>query len=227
MSRLVIRNCLLLFFIAWCFSATSVNAQTDTSAQAVGVHGMAVFRVDDTFYASHMPLTNSIHAHQVIFSFSVENGLSDQLEKLLSEQKLVSLMPEVFDLHELMSGELNEFKGNVHANHFERGGKVAMQDMLINVNQLLLIEPLVETENGEFYKIPLGPTKALLVHKIGTHPSFDQILEIEFSDDPNSSNTTQVLKVTSGSPVEIDQLDLSGQNFSVLKQLYLETRDFQ
>lgn len=225
MIRITLRKVTLFAIVTVYLIALVAKAESQEPDHAIGVHGMAIFKVAETYYASHMPLANSIHAHQVILSFSLAEGHSNQLEKLLDEHELVSLMPEVFDLHDLMNGELTEFQGTVHANHFERGGKVAMQDVQINVEELLLVEPLTDSENGEFYLLELSSDEDMLVHKIGANPSFDQILTVEPKADTNDGEV-QILEMTEGKPLNPGQLS-DNSKFSNIKQLYLETRDFQ
>lgn len=202
---------------------------------AVGIHGMAVFTDGSKFYASHMPLANSIHAHQVIFSFTLAPTTASKLRQMLAQNTLISLNPERFDLMELMSGKLTSFKGSLVEGHFERGGKTALTEVVINVSEMLLTAdlPTNTNKNGQFFLLKTAESAGLLIHRIVESPSFDQIVQVTILSDPPATKTNlpvPLLTITSGQKIEMSKPEIKRVEGYVIKlgsPLYLETRDFQ
>jgi len=207
---------------------------------AIGIHGMAVVQMGNTFYASHMPLANSMHAHQVIFSFDLNSDDMQQVNLLNKETTLVTMMPERFDLMKLLSGELTQFSATFFKGHFERGGVPIIKNVMVTVKDMMLSTSLNTTKgtakNGGFYLLPVSHSKGLLVHNIGQAPSFDQILSVEF--EPIHLLHNKPIKLTLGNktpivePVHIQQPFKSLHddimiNIVNAESLYIETQDFQ
>lgn len=194
----------------------------------VGLHGMAVFRIGNRYYASHMPLANSIHAHQLIFSFSLSKADDEMMKHALDSNALVSLKPEIFDLRQLMNGELIEFSAEIFAGHFERNGELVSKGVQIKVDELMLNMPLVvsDTENGAYYSIPLNDAKGLMVHKISKRPSYDQIVLVEYSDGVESQHS-KLVYAKDKSAIEAAKGRFEKQSYKNARQVYLETQDFQ
>lgn len=204
-----------------------------THKTAVGIHGMALFTDGETLYASHMPLANSIHAHQVIFSFSLSEGSEQALKTMLANNALVSLMPERFDLMKLIEGELLSFKGQLFAGHFERGGKKVLHQVTVNVKKVLLSTDLASDikDNGTFFFIKTKGKNGLLVHRIVASPSFDQIIQATLVSQADSLNEKPLLlTLTNGAPIVYVKprlIDDKGIRVKLGTPLYLETKDFQ
>jgi len=220
---------LLLLGTTLSFAAEHAESQTEISTEAttaIGIHGMAVFRYQDKFYASHMPLANSMHAHQYIFSFKSDEETMVKLTELTDQFSLVSIQPEVFDLMELMKGELTKFKADIYANHFEREGQLKTTGAVIEVSEVVLSKPLSAEKNGDFFFVPLSDNEGLLVHQIGKNPSFDQIIAYEAQNQSNAAKVVSILEgITSGKPLDISTAQVEGLHLST--QIYLETLDFQ
>ncbi|WP_086934099.1 hypothetical protein [Agarilytica rhodophyticola] len=211
-----------------------VNAEKPVSknhTHAIGVHGMALLVDEENFYASHMPLANSMHSHQVVFTFNVENKHSKKIIELSKSNKLLSIMPEKFDLIDLMDGSLTSFKAEIFAGHFERGGKVALSNIVISVEKILLSQPLSNVKNGSFYILPTTSDKGLLIHKIGKLPSFDQVLSIRFKQENmglSLSENISLIDLTNNIPFNSkDKQKVTHSKFSISRQLYLELQDFR
>ncbi len=222
-------TCIILYALTALSPALAEHHATQHSP-AIGVHGMAIFKVNESFYASHMPLANSIHAHQVIFSFTLDDSKVEPLSTLLSQHELVSIVPEVFDLWDLMNGSLSHINVDIHINHFERGGELVRENIRLEIGDLSLATPLENNVNGQYYVVPIDSESGLLVHKIGPSPSFDQILQIKLLTDDllsQKSNKQAFIELGEGKPINstVDLPEDSG--FIITKQLYLETRDFQ
>ncbi|MBV1909052.1 MAG: hypothetical protein KUG78_06990 [Kangiellaceae bacterium] len=193
------------------------------SKPLVGIHGMAVFKHQQQWYASHMPLANSIHAHQLIFSIKTDAKLASILEDVANDG-LITLMPEKFDLRMLMNGELNQFRADLFHGHFERGGN-SKGNLVISVDKIMLNHHINGSGTGEYFVIPTSTQSGFLVHQITNSTSFDQI--IQYDNHSNSSNKTMEGN-TSFSNTEPLKLPIKQlKPFHRLKQLYLETSDFQ
>lgn len=200
---------------------------------AIGIHGMALFNVENQFFASHMPLANSIHAHQVIFSIQLPLAIQSQLSMQTDPQILLSIMPKPFDLHHLINGTLTTFSANIYQGHFERGGKVIFPEVEIKVKKMLLSMPLTEQNNGQYYFLKTAEKNGLLVHKIGSKPSFDQVFAVGFRE--NISHQSSMLEMNelvigNDTPVEASQLRQALEEEASIKfiqQKYLEQTDFQ
>lgn len=223
---------LLLAFVIAFSALTQAAGVSHHHKTAVGIHGMAIFTGGDRLYASHMPLANSIHAHQVIFSFGVEPHVKSELTQMLTNNTLVSLMPERFDLMHLMSGKLNSFNGTLFTGHFERGGEVAIEDVKVKVERIILNADLMTdaNDNGQFYLVATGKEQGILVHRIASAPSFDQIVQVQIVAKPDSKTSTVVLPITKGKPIELAQpkmVNTQGYSLKLTTPLYLETKDFQ
>lgn len=234
--NLVVKLAVVMILVALFSSAVSAQkVEHQHHKAAVGIHGMAVFTDGSKFYASHMPLANSIHAHQVIFSFTLEPKTVSKLRQMLEQNALVSLNPERFDLMELMSGKLTSFKGSLVEGHFERGGKTALTKVTINVSEMLLTAdlPTNTDENGQFFLIKTGDGSGLLVHRIVESPSFDQIVQVAILSEPAAKHTNTpapLLTITSGQAIEMSKPEIKrveGYEIKLASPLYLETRDFQ
>lgn len=204
---------------------------------AVGIHGMAVIQVDGTYYASHMPLANSMHAHQVIFSFRLSKDQQAKVNTLSKQSALVTLMPERFDLMKLISGELTEFSGTLFKGHFERGGQAAIKSVTVTVEKMMLTTSLAANKNGNYYLLPVSENKGLLVHNIGSGKSFDQILSATFKTaQPIKGNISELIVGNSEpldgnslveKPLPVKNSENTAVNILTAQSLYLETQDFQ
>lgn len=199
---------------------------------STGIHGMVLMQVDERIVASHMPLHNSKHAFQILLELNVADKKRIIIKNLLAKHSLVTLMPERFSLSELQNGQLTQFNGTVFTNHFERNGIVAIKNMGFNVKRVLLNQPLLSIDNGEYYVVHLTTNNALLVHRIGKPPSFDQILLVSDSDANSHSQVKQVslattipLDITSAKQA-LNRVGVANGVFGFEAMLYLETLDF-
>lgn len=208
---------LSLFFIAACATEAKDNNH------AVGTHGMVIFKVGDKVLASHMPLHDSIHAHQIVFELQISNRDLRQIESLFAKSELVSVMPEIFDLHDLISGNLSRFTADIYTGHFERGGKNILPKVNIGVRKVLLARNIKDVANGTYYIIHLTSFETLLVHRIGRIPSFDQLILIK------NHLKQSTISVKNRQPINVinQQTALSRVGVQVDKIIYTEIQDFQ
>jgi len=86
---------------------------------------MVIFQVADKLVASHMPLHNSMHAHQLRIEVTpVEIHNRHRLAKQLDAHSLITLKPEAFSLSELRSGKLSQFSATVVAGPYLAAGDI-------------------------------------------------------------------------------------------------------
>ncbi len=220
-------------FLAFHTQAAEELHENHHTKTAMGIHGMAIFSIENQFFASHMPLANSIHAHQVILSIQLPSKIQSALTEQKGEQVLLSIMPEPFDLHHLMDGTLTSFSASIYQGHFERGGKVIFPKVEVSVKKLLLSMPLIEQKNGRYYFLKSGETSGLVVHKIGSKPSFDQIFSVSFTDNPSlqvpllEMNTVVIGNHIPATTTQLRQVLEDVAPIKLIQQKYLEQADFQ
>ncbi|TQV75486.1 hypothetical protein FLL45_11255 [Aliikangiella marina] len=219
-----------LLFLITLVDLKQLHAETkshEDHSSAVGIHGMSLLEANGDLFASHMPLHNSIHAYQVILKVSFRADEEIKIIKLIEDNKLISLRPELFDLNQLINGELMSFNTDIFIGHFERNGKIAIADVRLKVDRMVLSKPIDNFENGRFYNIPLDDNLSLLVHRIGNLPSFDQILLANRREVTQSDVNTLINPKVS---LPLDQKGLNDtfmqQGFYNIIELYLETEDF-
>ncbi len=164
-----------------------LNQQSYAKDHSIGVHGMVIIPVGERIFASHMPLANSKHAFQILLELDLEGENRGLLNRLLTSNKLVTLMPEVFSLTKLQKGELKSFTATVYTNHFERNGIRTMENATFKVKHLLLNEPLSSFDREEYFVVKIDKQHTLLIHPIGQLPSFDQILLQTYSNEKTST----------------------------------------
>ncbi|MCG7551725.1 hypothetical protein [Pseudoalteromonas sp. Of7M-16] len=204
------------FLLLICFCG-SVRAHD----HSIGLHGMALFAINDRIYASHLPMPQGKHAVQFIFETQLPNQYKTQLMPLLKAHKLVTVRPETFSLNKLRAGQITKFSGDIFIGHFERSGKIEHTNITFNVQNTILNKAVKSSQdNGLFYTIGLGNRTCLLVHKIGKSPSFDQIAVANC--DYLAGNIAE-LNSSANRPVKIFELT----DIVNAKTLYLETKDFK
>ncbi len=217
------------FTIIFLICATLTSKLESQERPLVGLHGMAIFYHQGQWYGSHLPLANSIHSHQLIFSLEFENldeFQNRQLKQLALAKKLVTIAPEVFDLMKFMNNKLTTFSGKLYQGHFERTGLVIAESVKIKVKKILLNEALDQSHNGDYYLVQTTTKHGLLVHKIGSSPSFDQILSFEFNIDPSSKQPyPKIVKLGNQRP--LTQLEINNKLITITSEYYLETEDFR
>lgn len=240
-TRVLANYILFALIIQLTLKSSIVNAEQQhmhsAHKTAVGIHGMAIITDGTQLFASHMPLANSIHAHQVVFSITLSREMTKELSQILVENTLVSLMPERFDLMKLMSGELTSFRGSIYAGHFERGGEAILTNVKVEVEKLYLVSDLAtgNNDNGLYYLLKTSSEQGLLVHRIVSAPSFDQIVQVSILASPvqshsTNSGSTPLVQGTIGNHISLSHpqmIDSNGYKIKLGMPLYLETRDFQ
>lgn len=231
-----------------------ISAQVFASQhKAMGVHGMVLLQINQQFYASHLPLAHSMHSQQIVFRLSVNAADKKNIQDLVADNPLVTIMPERFDLHRLMDHRLSSFKASIFAGHFERGGREVLRDVSIYIDEIMLNEPMQSSgslvTNGAYYQLALKNGEVLFVHKIAANPSFDHIFlgkiasnmatdlihaKRSLARDKGGFNKEPLNDVTQ---IDFNQQDpvsrvdakaqLNAKGIDYVQSLYLETQDFE
>lgn len=220
---LQIRSILLLaisFILLATLTLNTPSASGAATHTAYGTHGMALFSIQGKWYASHMPLANSMHAHQIIIQVAIDGIDPTTLES----HTLISFAPNKFDLHALQRGEVTVVKGRLYVGHFERGGKALPNDITLTFVNILLNKPIAAKNNGNYWRVRITPTYELLVHQISSARSYDQLLLVEV---PIGEQGDVALTINLPANQKDLQPWLEKNNGTYLKQLYLETQDFK
>ena len=218
----------LLLILVFSSDLLASEKNFDNHHTAIGTHGMAIVSDGELFFASHMPLANSMHAHQIIFSFVINPKNLELLKKLLESKELITLMPEPFDLVALISGRLLSFKGDIFVGHFERNGQVLLKGVEVRIKKMFLSEPFSSGENGHYYMLPTHKNNGLLVHRIGAAPSFDQIIQVKFLAEKPEKKVLITLNNDTPFSLQEDKLYPKSQfEVQLEKVLYLELQDFK
>ncbi|REL35278.1 hypothetical protein [Thalassotalea euphylliae] len=202
-TRLFITSALLTLFICQHSALASEKGAEHKQHHDVGVHGMALVMVGDKLIASHLPLHNSMHEHQIIFTTNISErpatskhsqsqNKQHQLPQIVASMKaaltkgqLITLLPEVFSLSKLRNGELTDFTATIYQGHFERGGKPIAKQVSFAIDQMLYQRKLSNkgVSNGEYDLINMGEGDVLAVHQFGDKPSFDHLVWLTYKSE--------------------------------------------
>ncbi|GEA11176.1 hypothetical protein [Alteromonas sp. KUL49] len=223
--------------ILWLFlSSTSFSSNEPHKHHGehdrVGSHGMVLFTDGAELYASHLPLYATPHDYQLVYLVDSANE-TDLLKRLtLSQgdappdyqQNIVTLLPDQFDLNQLINGESFEIDVQFFRGHFERNGERWFKE-----ENLRFVRPVYRRSLSNLSQIddsttivwdrihtPLNQTQ-LYIFPIQAAPSFDAIVL--------GTSCPDTIKYLSDVP-EIQQLE---QTFSLCESsqlLYFETQDF-
>ena len=163
--------------------AISLVVSSEARADQPGVHGMLLFG-DQVTYASHLPMFHPPHDYQVLLKLVLHNKSGTNTLALYEQAKkdtstYLTLVPEVMDLTQVISGAKTSFAAAVYKGHFERGGQNLGQ-VRVEVSQVLYSAKIAAQQvpssdqylafgsNGEYYAM----------HLIVGRPSFDAIVGI-------------------------------------------------
>lgn len=101
----------------------------------------------------------------------------------------------------------------------------------LHVDDILLDEPIDKRSNGKFWRVNIGQKYELLVHQIATTTSYDQLLLISVAQTQQGEVDINHFLPASQTDQPITQQALvtwlQQNNATWIKQLYLETQDFQ
>lgn len=167
-----------------------------TEGSRMGSHGMALLTDGEHVYASHMPLYFAPHDVQLVYKVSLfhapGNSAKNKAIKAALFNKLVTLLPENFDLNTLINGEALLVKSKIYDGHFERGGNVWFEDVYVQFESQIYKRMLTKeqstlsidktTSDKATYTLVELPTKKvsqknrMAIRQIASAPSVDHIL---------------------------------------------------
>jgi hypothetical protein len=234
---LIMVMCLVMF----------LSSGTSAFAQSHGVHGMALFGDHDGLYASHLPMFHRPHNFQVLLKIRLANASQDQMLRadLAAKPTLYTIAPARFDLERLSPNHadpLQEFTADVYTGHFERGGKLALSQVQIIVQEVPLYHELKlvpALKNAEQTMLVLG---RFAIKKIDSQPDCDWLVRIEYPAQKSKAlmpmpNQLSLPNTTlGGANCKPDEDALSGalalfiaapKQSIKLQTLYFETGDLQ
>lgn len=255
-------------------SVSQAGKHQHTEGSRMGSHGMAMLTDGEHIYASHMPLYFAPHDVQLIYKVSLfqkadalkknnatkEKGIPEekyalqQKESVLNalSNKLVTLLPENFDLNLLINGESMEVTAKIYDGHFERGGKVWFENVVIKFESQIYKRMLIKEQldassdkaNYDFIELPQKQTskqqviqkKSMVIRQITAPPSVDHILILSRNSELSHSGSEGCNLNTKTENLRFDALpELSKQqkfiekrfdSCSTLTGRYWETADF-
>ena len=188
----------------------------------MGIHGMVLVANMSSMYASHLPMYHEPHNVQLIYTIENKN-LS--LMRLVLDADLVTIKPKPFNLQHLMRGEKFTVVADVYLGHFERGGMPTFKDLPLNFEKQLYLRSLDDPEKShirhKYDTVDLPNNKRLLVHRIQTAPSYDQLILL-FDNVSCMTEFATATAVPSESEI-YHKLAFCGS----MKPLYYETYDFR
>lgn len=165
-----------------------MDHQTHDKPHDHGVHGMLLFG-EELLYLSHLPMFMTIHDHQVILEVTLAGGQEDahavyQADRRDTGERVYTLVPEHFSLQRLGiegADALRSFQGAIHRGHFEKGSKVILTDLTVNVVRVIhfrKFDPLAVALPELPYLLFGRGDELYLAHLITRPPDFDQIVRV-------------------------------------------------
>jgi hypothetical protein len=178
----------------------------------VGTHGMLVIGTEPV-YLSHLPMFHPPHNFQVLLEARLAKDGTDatgvyRRDRETSGEKLYTLSPEKFALHELVGTAPSHpgrasFGGTLFRGHFERGGDELLSDLTVDVAGVTYFRELEPPHHGtatatqDITYICFGaPERRFLAHEITGPPNFDHILAVRFVDEDVARMTFPLAPVT-------------------------------
>lgn len=209
-----------LLSMIFCALPFLLHAQTPHQHSYQGSHGMLLFAAQDTLLVSHLPLYRPPHDYQLIYEINLPDAATAQVLAALKQTKQLTLLPENFDLRNMINATEFSVMANIYQGHFERGGERWLTGITTTFRRQLykrqLPAPGKAAENGTYSAFSHNG-QTFMLHQIGSAPGYDHILHV--------SALPQSMQFKQNAPEQIPAL-LTQQGIEV-KQLYLETQDFQ
>jgi len=161
--------------------SNSLPSKADVSA----AHGMVLFGNQKT-YASHLPMFHTPHDQQAVFEIVLENSgrkptieLYEELKKNKNGHGLFTILPEAFDLSELIANGSGKVSAMLYEGHFENGG-TPIGPLDVHVSKVVYSQKLSKDSlpNADFIVFGSG-VEHYAVKKIGAVGSYDAIVSVE------------------------------------------------
>ena len=212
---------LLLLVLAISVSVVPLRAPAAEDQHGyIGNHGMVLFAADDILLASHLPLYQAPHNYQLIYQITLPPTEHKAVLATLQKRQQMTLLPQRFDLRQLIAGQNINIKAAVYHGHFERGGSVWFDQVPVNFARQLYIRPIVQPGSATEarYDVLKINQSYFLIHQIAANPSYDQILRTE------RPLTEPLILKAPADVTALQQLNAMGIEAT---EVYLETTDFQ
>jgi hypothetical protein len=150
-------------------------------ADAKATHGMLLFGQKST-YASHLPMFHAPHDYQLLLRLTLEDlpdsaTLQVYREAQKSATTYFTLVPEPFDLAEVVKGTKQKFLAKIYQGHFERGG-TSLGAVRVSVAEVIYAMKLgsASAERESRYVVFGHDGEYFGAHLIQGQPSFDAIV---------------------------------------------------
>lgn len=201
--------------------ATSLHSeQTEHQHNYIGSHGMVLFNAGDTLLASHLPLYRPPHDYQLVYQLALPAAVQQALLTSLRSGQQLTLLPQDFDLRQMIEGKVFHLSAAVYQGHFERSGRLLLDNVQVTFAHQLYSRPLQQltVASAAHYDAINIADSHFLLHRIAAAPSFDQILQLE------QPLAAPLILPATDAATALQQLSTKGIH---ARQLYLETADFQ
>jgi len=233
----------LIILTTLVLTSPSINAKKHPLDHArMGSHGMVLFTNGSQLFASHLPLYQKPHNHQLIYLIDTVKK-QEVIAYLLTDEtalepnhlkRMVTILPQPFDLNKLILNEPLKVSSTVFKGHFERGGSAWFEQQNVEFTTLVFNQQVViysadknlaRTDSHQWAVIDV-PTAGsinqnkLYVHIINEKPSFDAIVLGTACPEHQIAS-----RMNMNTQIQTDHLQL---NLNCKKQtlLYFETQDF-
>tara|TARA_R110002126_G_scaffold15185_4_gene62486 strand:- start:187 stop:837 length:651 start_codon:yes stop_codon:yes gene_type:complete len=212
----VMRLIISLFFV-WLMPFSAVTAEHEHGYTSN--HGMVLFAADDILLASHLPLYQAPHSYQLIYQITLPPTEHKAVLATLQDKQQMTILPQQFDLRQLIEGQSITIEAAVYQGHFERGGSVWFDKVPVNFARRLYIRPIEQSAavNEAHYDVLKIKQNYFLIHQIAAKPSYDQILRTD-----QAPPQPLILKA----PADVTALQQLNAMGIQATEVYLETADF-
>jgi hypothetical protein len=160
---------------------SGVSMSSSPHFSDIATHGMVAFG-GAVVYLSHLPMFHSPHDEQAIFEVTFDGDGTKAYSQAKSSNKdaLVTIVPQPFSLLAMIA-QPKDFKADIFAGHFERGGQIVAAGIHVHVVQVVYAHhigdpPMDPQTDIEFGKAGDAQYKS---HYIRAAPDFDQINRID------------------------------------------------
>lgn len=208
-----------LLTVLLCCLSLMLSAEPQHQHDYNGSHGMVLFSANNTLLVSHLPLYRPPHDYQLVYEVILPELASKAVLAELSQTRQLTLLPENFDLRQMIDAGQFTLNADIYQGHFEREGTLWLSKLPVRFVRQLYKRRLNNTDviAGTIkYATFTSAGQQFMLHQIGTAPSFDQILRV--------SEWPQTLQFDNAD-AQSATVQLQQQGIEV-QQLYLESRDF-
>jgi hypothetical protein len=172
-----------LFLLTLAISSWTSGLRADPPA----VHGMLLFG-NQVAYASHLPMFHAPHDYQLLLKLSFNdlpggNTMATYQDAKKSTPEYFTLVPEVMDLSQVISGAKTTFRASIYQGHFERGGQ-KLGPVQVQV-QKILFSARLKAQTGSTpaaaenkYFVFGGNGEYFATHLIQGRPNFDATVSV-------------------------------------------------